>query len=133
MPLLDRPAAEKLLEEVERELTALESALAQAEVAGRIGDWDSANRSFVEQRRVQHALENAMHAARDVRTPEFDKSIFERLSRIGLTRDRQIADLKRYRDGVSAQLNTLANWKRAARKWLSGFAPKAHGSFDQHR
>lgn len=130
---MDKPAPAELLAAVDRELTALEAALADAERAGRTGDWEAANRSFLEQRRLQHALENAMHAAREARTPAIDEVLFARLSRIGLTRDRQIAELQRYRDGVSEQLNTLGNWKRAARKWLSGFAPKAQSSFDQHR
>lgn len=88
----------------------------------------------MDQRRLTHALANAMDAAREVRTPEFDEAIRNRIRYIGLIRDRHIALLKKTRDEIGVRLTTLDRWKAASRKWLSGYhTPRGTGGLDQLR
>lgn len=118
---------------IERELRGLEVSVADAERAIAENDAEAAETSFADQRRIQHALENAMHDARALRTPESDRAVLDRLSLIGIARDRQIATLKKVRAELSAKINTLNTWKRASRRWLSGFEGKRNGRLDQSR
>ncbi|MDQ6930896.1 MAG: hypothetical protein M3126_09555 [Candidatus Eremiobacteraeota bacterium] len=134
MPLSANEASRPLLDQIEIELAALESACAQAERIVASGEADELDRSIMDQRRLTHALANAMDAARDVRTAEYDEGVRNRIRYIGLIRDRHIALLAKTRDEIATRLTTLDRWKGAARKWLSGYnTPRGTGGLDQLR
>ena len=110
-----------LLTEIEEQLAALEAACADAERILAADTPEGLERSIWDQRRLTHALQNAMDLAVQERTPEFDEAVRVRLRVIGLIRDRHIELLKGKREKVGHRLSTLTNWKRASRKWLTGY------------
>jgi len=128
--LLANATAEMLLAEVEKELAALEAACAEGERALLVGNSEELDSSIANQRRLTHALQNAMDASKTVRTPEFNKRILDRIRLIGLTRDRHISTMRQQGEKIQEQLNTLTAWKRAARKWLTGFQERRTSGVD---
>ncbi len=122
-----------LLAAVSKELVGLEAACADAERIFMNGNLDKLDDSIMDQRRLTHALQNAMDSAQPARTPEFDEQVRSRLSFIGLARDRHIALMKRHQNEVTERLNTLTRWKRAARKWLNGYTTPRGTGLDQMR
>ena len=132
LPQSANPKHQALLREVEVALAALESACADAERILLKEKWSGLDESIREQRRLTHALQIAFDAAKEARTPEIDKAVLNRLRFIGMTRDRHIAHMRKAQAAVEERLNTLAQWKRAARKWLSGYAgPKKTTGIDR--
>lgn len=120
----DNPPVDPLLASIDAELSALESAVADGERAISSAQWDRLEESMFQQRRLTHALQNAMAAGKEARTRAVDAAIFKRLQRIGLTRDRHIEKLKERQASLLDQINSINRWKRAARRWLEGFRAK---------
>lgn len=131
---LASPDPNALLQRVVDELRALEEACADAERIVQQCAWDQLEESIRNQRRLTHALANAMDASSAVRSLEFDEKVRNRLRFIGLTRDRHITQLQKAQTEIGARLNTLTSWKRAARKWLTGYTPtRRSAGLDQRR
>lgn len=122
-----------LLECVENDLAALEAACAQGERAVLAGATVAIEQSIADQRRLTHALQNSMDAAHSVRTPEFDECVLNRIRHIGMVRDRHIAIMRENADKIQEQIGTLTQWKRASRKWLTGFEEKRTSGLDHMR
>ena len=121
LPPLADPQAQARLTDVENAMRDLEAASAEAERILLKTNWQELDNSIRDQRRLTHALQIAMDAAQDARTPEFDEAVRNRLRFIGLTRDRHIARVRKAQEEIALRINTLTRWKRAARKWLSGY------------
>ena len=113
-----------LLAAVVTELRALEGACAEAERALMQADWSAFDQAARDQRRLTHALQNAMFAAEAERTPEFDEKITRRLQSVYLVRENQIQRIRQYQERVSKRLSTISKWKNASRSMLSGYKPK---------
>lgn len=111
-----------LLEEVELLLSELESLCGSLERALMRRRWGDLETAIADSRRVTHALQNAMHDALAVRTPEFDERIFSRISRIGAIRQNQMARLQQYHGAVGERLRLMARWKSALRS-MAGAPP----------
>ncbi|MFN2529432.1 MAG: hypothetical protein ABR584_12035 [Candidatus Baltobacteraceae bacterium] len=121
------------MECVENDLAALEAACAEGERAVLEGVSADIDQSIADQRRLSHALQNSMDAARSVRTPEFDERILNRIRHIGMARDRHISIMRQNAEKIQEQIGTLTRWKRASRKWLTGFQEKRTSGLDHMR
>lgn len=129
MPQLD--STEVLLHAVRDQIDALELLCAAIERAMMGGQWEDLGTALADSRRVQHALENAMHDARDVRSESFDAEAFQRLRRIFAVRENQMVRLRQYQDTVSDRLAAIARFKSAARRIGSARTQSRLGALDQ--
>jgi len=109
-------SGEVLLRAVRAEVEALEALCGDVERAMMASRWEELGTALAGSRRVQHALQNAMHDARDVRTDGFDAEIFQRLRRIFAVRENQMARLRQYQNAVGERLNAIARLKNVARR-----------------
>jgi hypothetical protein len=107
---LDR---QHLLKAVQDELAALEAHCGQLERALMNRQWDLLETAIADSRRITHALQNAMDAAKDARTKEFDDAVTARLRYVFAIRENQMARLRHYHDAVGERLQLLTRWKHA--------------------
>lgn len=107
---------EELLRAVRAEVDALEALCGDVERAMMASRWEELGTALGDSRRVQHALQNAMHDARDARTDGFDAEIFQRLRRIFAVRENQMARLRQYQNAIGERLTAIARLKTVARR-----------------
>lgn len=109
-------SGEALLHAVRAEVDALEALCGDVERAMMASRWEELGTALAGSRRVQHALQNAMHDARDVRTGGFDAEIFQRLRRVFAVRENQMSRLRQYQNAVGERLSAIARLKNVARR-----------------
>jgi hypothetical protein len=102
-----------LLQAIQTELAALEALCGQLERALMTRRWDALEAAIADSRRITHALQNAMDAAAEVRTKEFDDAIFARLRYVYAIRENQMARLQHYHSAVGERLQVVTRWKQA--------------------
>jgi hypothetical protein len=94
--------------------------------------WDMLEGAIADSRRTTHAFQNAMDAAKAVRTREFDEGVFTRLRYVFAIRENQMARLQQYHDAVGERLQLLARWKQALKGLASRTRPSSRlASLDQ--
>jgi hypothetical protein len=120
-----------LLDDVRSELAALEALCGEVERGMMARRWDQLGTVLAESRRVRHALQNAMDAARDARDERFDTEIFQRLRYLYAVRENQIARLRTYQHSVRERLSLIARWKNAARTLGSHGRKSKLGTLDR--
>jgi hypothetical protein len=93
-------------------VTAIERSCAGAEEALRRCAWDELSGFAFEQRRLTHALEQAVE-----RLPPGSRieSVVARLREVERFRADQLHRLERYRDDVGERLKVISLWRSAAR------------------
>lgn len=121
----------ELLRAVGAEVDALEALCAGIERAMMAGRWEELGAALAESRRVQHALENAMHDAQSARTEGFDAEISQRLRRVFTIRENQMARLLQYRNAVGERLAAIARLKTVARRIGTAHAAPRLGALDE--
>ena len=94
-------------------------------------NWESLEAAIADSRRITHALQNAMDAATEVRTKEFDDAIFARLRYVNAIRENQMARLQQYHEAVGERLQLLTRWKQALKSIGSRHAQPLLGSLNQ--
>jgi len=104
------------LRAIQAEVESLERLCADAERAMMGARWDDLGTALGESRRVQHALQNAMHDAVDVRDESFDAAVFAKLRWIFSIRENQMARLRHYHDAIGERLRSIAQLKSVAHR-----------------
>jgi len=95
------------------------------------GSWDDLSVALTESRRVQHALQNAMHDAAGVRDESFDGAVYAKLQWIFAIRENQMARLRHYQDSIAERLQSIARLKNVARRVGAERAPSRLGTLNQ--
>ena len=116
---------------VQSEVDALERLCADVEVAMTAGRWTDLDVALRESRRVQHALENAMHDSQSVRDEAFDGAVQAKLRWIFTIRENQMARMKYFRDAISERLQSIALAKSVARRVGAQHAQPRLGNLNQ--
>lgn len=116
---------------VQSEVDALERLCADVEVAMTAGRWTDLDVALRESRRVQHALENAMHDSQSVRDEAFDVAVQAKLRWIFTIRENQMARMKYFRDAISERLQSIALAKSVARRVGAQHAQPRLGNLNQ--
>lgn len=130
--LLAEPDA--TVEAVERELRSLERLVAENERLLTARNWDGFEDNFRDQRRVTHALQNAMEEAGVDREGPYGQKVMKRLRYIYAVRQNQMERLKSYQGAIKERLNLLSRWKQAAAGWVKRRRDAgASGSFSDLR
>lgn len=106
------------METVERELRSLERLVAENERLLTARNWDAFENNFADQRRVTHALQNAMEEASVDRQGPYGQTVMKRLRYIYAVRQNQMERLKAYQGAIKERLNLLSRWKQAAAGWM---------------
>lgn len=120
-----------LLGAVCEQIQALESLCGVIEHAMMSGNWDELGSALADSRRIQHALENAMHDAREARSENFDAEATARLRRIFSIRENQMSRLRQYQDAIGDRLTSIARFKNVARRIGTARARSRLGALDQ--
>lgn len=116
---------------VQFEVDALERLCADVELAMTAGRWSDLDIALRESRRVQHALQNAMHEAQTVRDEAFDATVQAKLRWIFTIRENQMARMTYYRDAISERLQSIARVKSVARRVGAQHAQPRLGNLNQ--
>lgn len=123
-----------MLDAVLAEVTHLELLCNEMELALREVNFDRLNVALADARRTMHAFENAMDAAKKLRTEHFDAAVFARLRKIYDVRDGQQRRLELHRDALGDRLAGIARWKAYARSIGGSKVGRARKSlFDDRR
>jgi hypothetical protein len=116
---------------VRTEVEALERLCADVERAMMSGRWDDLSVALAESRRVQHALQNAMHEAAGARDEAFDATVYAKLQWIFAIRENQMARLRHYQGSISERLQSIARAKSVARRVGVERTPSRLGTLNQ--
>lgn len=125
--------AKERLGEIVAEVTQLEQLCNEMELALRETDFARLDAAIADARRTTHALENAMHAAADVRDERFDATLFARLQKIFDVREEQQRRLEMHRDSIGERLNAIARWREYARSIAGSKAARRRVSHFEDR
>lgn len=96
-------------------------------------DWNGFQRLLSDMGRVRHAVANAWDAAKDKRTPEFEREIVGRVQRILEYRQYQLGRLDQYRGETGERLKLMSRWRSYARSVASKRGPAKAALFSDIR
>jgi len=96
-------------------VTELEECTAQAEEALVARDWTQLDALLAEQRRVTHALANAVAVSDGERPERFNSELRRRLDSIDRRRADQMRRLQAFHDAVGSRLSVMARAKAMRR------------------